>query len=110
MQFISIQRKANILMKMLLFWSLILGIVTSLSSLALAHYPFPYGKEEIQKAKQIEDAINRNNQNGVDILTQFVNDKNPRVQTAAILGLGKLTTSNLNIKEAIPNFDKTTIY
>lgn len=73
-----------------------------LCSTAFARHPFPSSPDEYQKAEQIKKAIADDNQDSINILLDFLKDDNPRVQTAATLGLGKQAVKDLDIEEAIP--------
>ena len=72
-----------------------LGLAMLFSVLApassFAHYPFPSTQEEKQKAGQIARAVRAGAQDSVESLTAFLADKNPRVQTAALLGIMRLS-------------------
>ncbi len=81
----------------------VLTLLHSVSALAVlvpassvAHYPFPCSPEEKQKAKQIEAAAEAKSQAAVQTLIDLLGDKNPRVQTAALLGTMRLSTTSLD--------------
>ena len=67
---------------------------------SFAHYPFPCSREEKDAAAQIEEAVQTRNQSSVGILTKWLGDKNPRVQTAALLGIMRLSNTRLDFGAA----------
>jgi len=67
---------------------------------AFAHYPFPCSQEEKQKAALIDRAVKAPSQASVDSLTALLAHKNPRIQTAATLGLMRLPTRQLDFRSA----------
>lgn len=66
-----------------------------------AHYPFPSSPEEKQKAGQIKQAVEAATQDSLVTLTKLLGDKNPRVRTAALLGIMRLSKSSLNLTAAV---------
>jgi len=68
---------------------------------ALAHYPFPCSEEEKGKAAQIEKAVAARSAEGVAALAQLLGDANARVQTAAALGLMRLSGASLSLDAPI---------
>ena len=67
---------------------------------SFAHYPFPCSREEKDAAARIEQAVQTRNQSSAGILTKLLGDKNPRVQTAALLGIMQLSTARLDFGAA----------
>ena len=76
------------------------AITFSILSLSLAHYPFPDSQEEVERAKQIEAAVKKSNQEGVHTLIWLLRHENPRVQTAVLLALVRLSSSGLDLAAA----------
>ena len=77
----------------------VLGLIVP--GVALAHYPFPTGTEEREKAVRIEQALKASNQASVATLTRLLADHSPRVRTAAALGIMRLAGKGLDLKSAV---------
>ena len=81
----------------LLVWLL----VVTFAGRAAARHPFPASPGERDKARQILEAVAAGNQNGVKALAELLGDENPRVQTAALVGLLRLSHKELDFAPAL---------
>ncbi len=84
------------------FLFFVFGIAIFLSNSVYGHYPFPCSEQEKEKAKEIDRAEKKCDQEGVDVLIEFLGDENPRVRTAAFLSLIYLSASGFNMEIAVP--------
>ena len=66
----------------------------------LAHYPFPSSQEEKDAAVRIAGAVQARNQASVATLTELLGGEKPRIQTAALLGVMRLSTADLDFTKA----------
>ena len=66
----------------------------------LAHYPFPSSQDEKDAALRIEAAVHARNQTSVGTLTELLGGEKPRIQTAALLGVMRLSTADLDFTKA----------
>jgi len=86
--------------------SLSLGLLLAAlaPAVSVAHYPFPATPEEKEKASQIQRAVQFGTidlQVSVAALAGMLRDENPRVQTAALLGIMRLANAPLDFAAAI---------
>jgi len=84
--------------------SLPMLLVALAPAASFAHYPFPATPEEKEKAGQIQRATQAGTidlQVSVAALAGMVRDENPRVQTAALLGILRLANAPLDFAAAI---------
>lgn len=64
-----------------------------------AHYPYPMSKDEKEAADKITRAVQNKNQSSVATLAKLLDDENSRIQTAALLGIMRLTNEDLDFEE-----------
>ena len=80
---------------------LAMPLVVLVPAPSFAHYPFPSSQEEKQKASRIGQAVEAETPAAVRTLTGLLGDKNPRVQTAALLGSMRLANTPLDFTAAV---------
>jgi len=68
---------------------------------ALADYPFPTSLAERQKAEEIAKAVAAGDQKAVEALTTLLDEQNPRVQAAALVGLLQLSHNELDFSQPL---------
>jgi len=66
----------------------------------VAHYPFPTSQQEKDAAVRIAGAVQARNQAAVATLTELLGGDNARIQTAALLGVMRLSDADLDFTKA----------
>ncbi|MFP4057098.1 MAG: HEAT repeat domain-containing protein [Candidatus Brocadiia bacterium] len=75
---------------------LVLAALLAAPATSFAHYPFPASEAEKAKADAIQQAVEAATQASVASLTALLDDENPRVQAAALLGILRLSRQPLD--------------
>jgi len=79
---------------------LLIGLFTWLvPGPGFAHYPFPCSQEEKEVAVRIDKAIQAGNQSSVAMLSALLCHENPRIQTASLMGVMRLSQAELEFGE-----------
>lgn len=79
--------------------AVIVLLVCFMSASCFAHYPYPLGGEEKAAAEKIKKAVEDKNQDSVATLADSLKDKNPRIKTAALLGVMRISNEKLDFNE-----------
>ena len=76
-------------------------LAATVAAPCFGHYPFPCSSEEKAKSEEIKRAIDARTQTSVSTLTGLLEDKNPRAQAAALLGIMRLSNAPLDFTAAV---------